>query len=782
MSRLFTFLLSGMLLFGVSVCVKAQDGSVEKNSENSSVELENIEIFASYSNNAFKEPVMVSSIKQKQIESKISNLEFPEVLKSVPAMYVSRKGGGYGDSRVALRGFSSENVGVTINGIPINGMENGSIYWSNWAGLADVTSAMQVQRGIGLSNRSLPSYGGIINILTLGAKAEKGGSVFYGLGNDGYQKTALTFSTGLINGWNFTFSGSHTKGDGYVVATNFEAWSYFAELSKIINDQHTLNLTAFGAPQWHNSGGVKKKISEYDKSKDGIRMNTDYGFLNEDIVSTSQYGYNEYHKPQIALNHYWTANDNSSLMTSVYVSIGTGGGQRVYGLNAKTPDGLTDFDKIMADNKASDKGSTGYLTMSTNSHDWYGLLSTYSTEFAKDLTLRAGFDGRYYVGYHYDELTNLLAGAYYLEPVDNHLAYRTGGDQLQVGDRINYDYLSRILQYGVFGELVYEKPVFKTFLTFAISDYSYLRKDPGKYGEYSDQTKYPVSMQKTAWETFIPVTIKAGFNYNISQNHRVFINGGYITRAPKFENVFVDNVPLTDLEMEKVMTAEAGYAYHSSKLDVSLNAYYTRWNDKSTSYLDKQNNLKFLIPNVDAVHKGVELEVAYRPMRTLTVGGFFSLNNWHWASNPSVTVVNFVSNDEVEYLNYNAFLDGVKVGDAPQTSAGINLDWEIFKGAKVGADFNYYACMYANFYPDARINASYQGNTWEMPDFGIVDLRAQYNFKIGSLDAVVYGNVNNLFNKEYISEAQDGANHDRETATVWYGLGRTWTTGLKLIF
>ena len=37
-----------------------------------------------------------------------------------------------------------------INGVPVNDMENGRVYWSNWAGLSDVTSSMQVQRGLGL--------------------------------------------------------------------------------------------------------------------------------------------------------------------------------------------------------------------------------------------------------------------------------------------------------------------------------------------------------------------------------------------------------------------------------------------------------------------------------------------------------------------------------------------------------------------------------------------------------------------------------------------------------
>ena len=35
-----------------------------------------------------------------------------------------------------------------IDGIPVNDMENGWVYWSNWFGLDAVTSNVQVQRGL----------------------------------------------------------------------------------------------------------------------------------------------------------------------------------------------------------------------------------------------------------------------------------------------------------------------------------------------------------------------------------------------------------------------------------------------------------------------------------------------------------------------------------------------------------------------------------------------------------------------------------------------------------
>lgn len=113
-----------------------------------------------------KTPVAVSTVKADIIENKLGSQEFPEILKSTPGVYATKSGGGFGDSRINLRGFESSNVAVMINGVPVNDMENGWVYWSNWAGLADVTSAMQVQRGLGASKVAVPSIGGTINILS----------------------------------------------------------------------------------------------------------------------------------------------------------------------------------------------------------------------------------------------------------------------------------------------------------------------------------------------------------------------------------------------------------------------------------------------------------------------------------------------------------------------------------------------------------------------------------------------------------------------------------------
>ncbi len=60
--------------------------------------------------------------------------------------------------------FKSENIAMMINGVPMNDMEWGGVYWSNWAGLSDVTRSMQTQRGLGAAKVAAPSVGVLLTL------------------------------------------------------------------------------------------------------------------------------------------------------------------------------------------------------------------------------------------------------------------------------------------------------------------------------------------------------------------------------------------------------------------------------------------------------------------------------------------------------------------------------------------------------------------------------------------------------------------------------------------
>ena len=140
-----------------------------------------------------KTPIAVSTIKAKEIQDKIGTQDITMALVNTPSVYVAGQAGGYGDSRIAVRGFGQDNTAYLLNGQPINGMEDGKMYWSNWSGMADIANVVQTQRGLGSSKLAISSVGGTTNFVTKSTDKRESGFGHFGLANNNYFKTSLSF-------------------------------------------------------------------------------------------------------------------------------------------------------------------------------------------------------------------------------------------------------------------------------------------------------------------------------------------------------------------------------------------------------------------------------------------------------------------------------------------------------------------------------------------------------------------------------------------------------------
>ena len=787
---------------------------------------------------ARKTPVAVSTVDPVFIEDKIGSQELPQILKSTPGVYASNEGGGFGDSNIKIRGFKSEYVAMMINGVPMNGMENQKVYWSNWAGLSDVTRSMQVQRGLGAAKVSVPAVGGSINIVTKSTEAKRGGFVSYGMGNDGYNKILFSVSSGLSkDGWAFTLLGGKTWGDGYIQGTDFEGYNWFASIAKRFNDNHQLSLTAFGAPQWHNQRNNQngltikewQRVQKYMGEKSPYRYNPTFGYRNGQAYNSSR---NSYHKPQISLNHLWQIDRKSSLSTALYVSIGRGNGysgsgdaanrSRWYGASNglvnndfREADGTFAYDEVEALNETSTTGSKMIMGKSMNNHMWYGLLSTYTTKFGENFDFYGGIDLRYYKGLHQNVIVDLFGGDYFIDAenrgkilAENNPAAADPNfknQKLGVGDVYYRDYDGFVMSEGAFAQLEYNRDKLSAFVSGGLSNTGYWRYD---------RMYYSKDKAKSDTKNYLGGNIKGGVNYNLNEKNNVFINAGFITRAPMFDTSFVNSqnshARNEDAKNEKIMSFEVGYGYRSGIFTANLNAYYTRWMDKALydsgdfDYNVDGQNIKdrytLNMTGANANHLGVELDFAIRPLRWLDINGMFSWGDWRWNGNASGYYYNAAGQlmtdfkggtlaDMSQASNYkaNIKMDNVYVGGSAQTTAALGVNIRPMKGLRISADWNFFARNFADYDIDAG-NAGFGDeivvvSPWEIPSYSTFDLSAGYSFDFGKVRATLSGNVNNLFDQEYIADARDGGSHNWETATrVLYGFGRTYSVRLKFNF
>lgn len=729
-----------------------------------------------------KTPVAVSNVKAADIALKLSTQEFPEILKAIPGVYATKAGGGYGDARVNIRGFSSENVAVMINGIPVNDMENGAVYWSNWAGLGDVTNVMQVQRGLGASKVAVPSIGGTINIITKSTEAVEGGDFSMGIGNNGYTKYGMTYSTGQSDkGFAATVSAAKIFGDGYVDGTPFSGYNYFVSLAQQLNDSHKLEFIAFGAQQTHGQRYNRRTIVGYKQTESGPKkFNPDWGYKDGKVYNSA---YNFYHKPQISLNHSWDINESSSLNTSLYASFGSGGGRRFEGTKIGADnyrlgdiDQPIDFDTIIEENRANGAlGSTDIISSSRNSHNWFGLLSSYKNSITEDLVISGGLDLRQYKGSHWYEVDDLLGGQFFLDDETDTNAY---GKPLRVGDRYNKDYDGFVFRTGLFGQAEYQvTEAINTFVAVDVSNTNY-------YKEEQMNNTIADSDRKSDDVNFLGYGIKGGGNYNLDGNNNVFVNVGYFSKAPFLNNAFQDEDTVTlneDAENEKVFSLELGYGYRSSKLRANVNLYRTSWLDKAnTGSLQGTDNKTYYynLQGLDALHQGVELDFIYSLTMALKLTGMLSVGDWQWKSNVSADIRD-QSDDIIDTVE--VFAKDTKVGNSAQTTFALGANYTM-EDTKIYIDYNYAGNMYSDFDVTAR-SVEGLGQTWKVPSYGLFDVGLKHTFTVGSFEADIIGKINNVLNTSYISDSND-SNYDgtADAVYVYYGAGRTYSVGLKLKF
>lgn len=254
----------------------------------------------------------------------------------------------------------------------------------------------------------------------------------------------------------------------------------------------------------------------------------------------------------------------------------------------RNSDGTFAYDQIYDMNEASDNGSMMAMSKSINEHNWYGLLSTYTTKFGDYIDFYGGIDFRYYKGTHTNELSDLYGGKYFLDEsrekvkaVNNALAGTPEyvKKKLQVGDVVYRDYDGYAMSEGVFAQAEYNKDKLSAFLAGSISNTGYWRYDRFYYDKQHAESETV---------NFIGYTVKGGANYNLNEYHNVFANVGYISRAPFFSGgAFLQsatsNATNPDAVNEKIFSFELGYGFRSPYFTANLNVYHTQWFDKTNA-------------------------------------------------------------------------------------------------------------------------------------------------------------------------------------------------------
>ncbi len=739
-----------------------------------------------------KTPVNVSTISSRTIKNQLGDRPLPLILNSVPGVFSVRNGGGSGDASLSIRGFKQNNVALLLNGIPINGMENGLVYWSNWLGLSDATASIQVQKGPGFSNLATNAVGGSVSIVTRTGNRPKSGSFSFRITSYGNQKTTLSLNTGKMkNGWSLALMGAYYSGKGYVDATYVKGFSYFFSANKQLNARNHLNITLLGSPQHH--GQRTQFLSEQEENRYGNKYNKDWGGLDGKILNASE---NFYHKPFLTISHDLKISDKSRLSNTVFVSYGYGGGKWSESFNYapsiftyQTASGQIDWPRIYNQNAANtrkyvlDNGDTvsgwslNVLTDFLASHIQTGLMSTYEQELKEHWKFTAGIYYSYLNSYLREKITDLMGGKFYIEDYAWSLSGVAGRNQVMgVGDIIKVNNNSSINRLSAYSKLTFTAEHWQAYFALNGNGQWYRRIDRFNY---ITNTKSPLISHPG-------FDIRGGASYFPAHRHNLYVNAAFISRAPYFKYVFgnFNNTPVTGLENERVKTVEAGYRYTQPGFKATVSAFYTRWENVSmlsNEYVQLSDNSqsRAMVHGLNSIHKGVETQISYTLNNRFKVGARAVFGDYRWQNDVSATLIN---DNNVVTDTVNVYARNLYVGGTAQQQLGAFADFRLLHLLSFHIDWTWYNKLFADFDPINRTNPDDRHQPYSFPSYSVLNATLSLPFQMGKLPALVVMNGYNLLNNVHIETGQDGKQHDLESFRGFWSMGINFNIALKIHF
>jgi len=299
--------------------------------------------------------------------------------------------------------------------------------------------------------------------------------------------------------------------------------------------------------------------------------------------------------------------------------------------------------------------------------------------------------------------------------------------------------------------------------------------------------------------------LKGGGLYNINDNLGVFLNAGLVEKAPILDNViYYDGTVSTDPANEKFIASEFGVNYGTERFGVKVSAYNTDWKDRnltksvSTGQGSSGDTDIIFLTGVDQNHKGIEIETKVKPHDMVELDFIASYGSWKFVGDADGTYQEQEFNDDnqvigVQTTDYSYALDGLWVGDMPQTSYILGVTLKPIKGLRLQALYKTYDRNFADWSPDSREIEGDADRTqvWEAPGYSKLDLHASYKLpSVAGLDLTLTGHIFNALDDVFVQDAVDNSKyngygdklHLPHNAEVFLGTPRYANIGLTVNF
>jgi hypothetical protein len=665
----------------------------------------------------------------------------------------------FGPVRFRLRGYDSENNRVSVNGVPFNDLEVGSVFWSNWGGLNDVTRNQETHLGLENAPFAFGGIGGAV-ALDLRASSQRAQERFsYSLTNRAYRNRVMaTWSSGLKeNGWAFSLSASRRwSQEGYVDGTFYDAYSYFASADKKLSDKHALNLVAFGAPSKRGKDGPA--IQEMFDLAGTNYYNPYWGYQQGEKRNSRV---SDIHQPVVMFRHDWNLAKNSVLTTSFAMQSGKNSSSALDWFDANDPrpdyyrrlpsfiddpdlaatvenvlrnnEGLRQiqWDKLYEVNYASNVTVENVDGISGNTIT--GRQSQYIVEdrrydntrriFATNLqhvlsdrmTLNGGVHYSWQRNQNYKLVDDLLGGEFYVnfdkfalqdflgntDAIQNDLNHPN--QVVYEGDVVGYSYDANVRNGEIWGQIAAELKRFDLHFSATGGSTSFWRTGNMRNGKFPEN-----SFGDSEKQQFYHGGVKGGVTWKIDGRNYFVLNAMYITRAPYFRNAMVSprtrNEFVNGLETEKIYGGEASYVFRAPYFKARLTGYYTQFKDqayaRSFYHDDERSFVNISMTGIDQEHIGLEAFAEATVVSGFKVHGVAAIGQYIYNSRPHAVITQ--DNSATVLRETTVYGNNFYVSGTPQSAYTAGMSVQTKHYFNFYLNINYFDRLWIEYSPIRR--------------------------------------------------------------------------------
>ncbi len=217
-------------------------------------------------------PVTKSELRRDEIRRSYTGQDVPLLLRETPSIhsYAESGVGGAGYSYISLRGVAPSRINFTLDGVPLADSEDMGTYFADFPDLARSLESVQIQRGVGTSTVGIPSFGGSVNMESIGIESRQRVEATLGAGSFGNRQVSAAIHSGdLGGGFAFYARASVLESDGFRDHSGVRQRNLFVSASKPLGEA-LLKLTGFSG---HEDQQLSYYAADADTLKSEIRTN-----------------------------------------------------------------------------------------------------------------------------------------------------------------------------------------------------------------------------------------------------------------------------------------------------------------------------------------------------------------------------------------------------------------------------------------------------------------------------------------------------------------------------